>query len=69
MILHGNIGQIFFFYKCGANIFFFYNFFYVSLAAALKAGHRGVGLQLHIAEKIILGHFLNDVICAHSFSC
>ena len=58
MILHGNVGQIFFnifFYKCGAKIFF-YNFFYVSLAAALKAGHRGVGLQLHIAEKIILGH-------------
>ena len=67
MILHGNVGQIFFFslnvgqiffffYKCGANIFFFFIFFYVSLAAALKAGHRGVGLQLHIAEKILLGH-------------
>ena len=55
MILHGNMGQIFFSINVG-QIFFFYNFFYVPLAAALKAGHRGVGLQLHIAEKIILGH-------------
>ena len=55
------------------------NFFYVSLAAALKAGHSGVGLQLHIAEKIILGHSLvkNDPVLffrltsyvQHSFSC
>ena len=60
MILHGNLGQIHIFFPFFSinvgQIFFFYNFFYVSLDAALKAGHRGVGLQLHIAEKIILGH-------------
>ena len=39
----------------GSNIFFFHFFFY-KCGAALKAGHRGVGLQLHIAEKILLGH-------------
>ena len=54
--LHGNVGQIFFFPFFSINVGQIIYFFYVSLAAALKAGHCGVGLQLHIAEKILLGH-------------
>ena len=59
MVMSVNIYIFFFLHLFPINvghINFFYNFFYVSLAAALKAGHRGVGLLLHIAEKIILGH-------------